>query len=242
MAQRFNRGSRPPKPVPKARPQPVPRPRKKQEIEEPPSDGWIATVGHPSQLDEILQGDWLKGFPDRRVAFVGRSNVGKSSLINKLMERKGLARVSRTPGKTRTLNFFRWPDENLILVDLPGYGFAKASPNERDRWQSMISVYLKADPGLSIVLVLLDARHGPTPADVEAVRFIARLGKPIAFVFTKSDELKNQKERAARKREGEAAVRELGAEGEGGALWISAREDFGMADLRTWLREAAVRP
>jgi GTP-binding protein len=232
MRRRFKSQPQKPKQAPRQRPKKRQRPSKLVEaIEESGGHGWIATVGHPSQVQEILTDGWLRGFAEPRVAMVGRSNVGKSSLINALMQERKLARVSNTPGKTRTLNFYRWPDQGMILVDLPGYGFAQAHARERHRWEEMIQTYLKSDPRLAGVLVLLDARHGPTPVDLEAIRFLSSAGVTATFVFTKSDELKTQQDRQRRRREADEALRNLGAEGEG-VLWISAKEGQGLHELR----------
>lgn len=129
-------------------------------------------------------------FPE--YAFIGRSNVGKSSLINMLCERKKLAKISGTPGKTQLINHFLI-NENIYLVDLPGYGFAKASKKEREKWDQMIHTYLNNRPNLLYTFVLLDSRLEAQKKDLE---FMARLGKkqiPFVMLFTKIDKLSSSK-------------------------------------------------
>ncbi len=121
------------------------------------------------------------------VSFAGRSNVGKSSLINKLFNRKGLAKVSSTPGKTATINFF--DAKNVHFVDLPGYGFAKVSKSEKERWASLIDGYFKQDRRHTLVCSLVDIRHDASPLDVSMLAFLQELELPYAVVFTKADKL-----------------------------------------------------
>lgn len=156
---------------------------------------------------KITSADFLKSaahpdqFPrDRRpeVAFVGRSNVGKSSLLNRLLGRKNLAKTSSTPGKTRTVNFF---DINGVLyfVDLPGYGFAKVPKSVKEKWDALMLSYLKERPPLRLVIQLIDIRHAPTPKDVEMIDFLAEAEVPTLLVATKSDKLSaKQRENALR--------------------------------------------
>lgn len=164
-----------------------------------------------------------------RFAFVGRSNVGKSSLINSILKSKNLARVSRQPGKTRDIHFFLWNKEAIILADLPGYGFAKVSNSERKRWVETIQEYMENDSGLLKVLVLMDARHAPTREDEQALEYFHP--DQVAIVLTKFDALKNQKERAKRKKEVESKFpsREL--------HWVSAKEGTGIKELCGWLKK-----
>ncbi len=130
-----------------------------------------------------------KGVPE--FAFVGRSNVGKSSLINKILNRKSLARVSATPGKTITINFYDI-DETIFLVDLPGYGYAKRSRDEVKSWGDMIESYLSQRPQLRQIFLLVDSRHAPTKDDVMMLEWIrtARPNEPVCVVATKMDKLK----------------------------------------------------
>jgi GTP-binding protein len=130
------------------------------------------------------------------VAFSGRSNVGKSSLLNKLVRRKALARVSQTPGKTREINFFRVNDA-FYLVDLPGYGYARVSKTMRDRWRQIIERYLRTSRTLRGIVQLVDARHPPTPDDLRMLDFLSEIELPTLVVLTKIDKLR-VKERAER--------------------------------------------
>ncbi len=126
------------------------------------------------------------GLPE--VAFAGRSNVGKSTLLNRLVRRRALARVSRTPGRTQEINFFRVNDA-FILVDLPGYGYARVSKERRDQWRPLIEGYLSSTPSLRGVVQLIDVRHEPTPDDRAMLDFLAGLALPTLVVATKIDKL-----------------------------------------------------
>lgn len=127
--------------------------------------------------------------PERiEIAFSGRSNVGKSTLINKLFNRKNLARVSAVPGKTATINFYGL--ENLYFVDLPGYGYAKVAKSEKERWSGLIEGYLNADRDLRLVFQLIDMRHPPTSDDLHMINFLIEAELPFVIVLTKADKLK----------------------------------------------------
>ncbi len=137
--------------------------------------------------------------PDRpEYAFIGRSNVGKSSLINLLTKQKNLAKTSGTPGKTQLINHFdiessgalRGPKEKWYLVDLPGYGYAKRSISDRNRWEQMIDGYLRKRENLMQVFVLIDSRHTPQKNDLEFVNQLDHWEIPFSLVFTKSDKEK----------------------------------------------------
>ena len=121
------------------------------------------------------------------IALVDRSNVGKSSLINRLLQRKALARTSNTPGKTATINFYRC--DTLRLVDLPGYGYAKVSGAERQRWDELIQAYFDGKRPLALVLQLLDVRHPITRDDETMLRYLTESGLPFSIVLTKTDKL-----------------------------------------------------
>ncbi|WP_319402616.1 ribosome biogenesis GTP-binding protein YihA/YsxC [uncultured Anaeromusa sp.] len=141
-------------------------------------------------------------FPEEalpEVAFIGRSNVGKSSLINSLCRHRGLARTSGTPGKTQTINFFkvlmREGEERLPfhLVDLPGYGYAKTGQEKRKIWSRFIADYFTQSPYLRLVCLLVDIRHAPMPSDIEMFRRLADKGLPLQLILTKADKIsKNQ--------------------------------------------------
>lgn len=132
------------------------------------------------------------------VAMSGRSNVGKSSLINRLLQRKALARTSATPGKTATINFYRL--DTLRLVDLPGYGYAKVSQAEKKKWKDLIGGYFSEDRDLRLVIQLIDMRHPPSKDDYMMLDALAESGVPFLVVLTKSDKLKKG-ERARREAE-----------------------------------------
>ncbi len=125
--------------------------------------------------------------PDKpEYAFIGRSNVGKSSLINMLTGKKGLAKTSSSPGKTQLLNHFLINDE-WYLVDLPGYGYAKVSKDSRESWRRMINFYFKERENLTCVFSLIDSRHEPLKQDLEFINHLGTLGVPFVLVFTKTD-------------------------------------------------------
>ncbi len=130
------------------------------------------------------------------VAVVGRSNVGKSSVINKLLGRKNLARVSATPGKTRALHFYRI-ENRYHLVDLPGYGYARVSKAERKQWSATIEKYLKGRPTLRLVVLLRDLVVGPQDVDTRVAEWLAEFGVPVVEVLTKADKVKRSKRHKA---------------------------------------------
>ncbi|XVN42881.1 MAG: ribosome biogenesis GTP-binding protein YihA/YsxC [Candidatus Rickettsia vulgarisii] len=123
------------------------------------------------------------------VAFVGKSNVGKSSLINSICNHSGLARVSNTPGRTRQINFFSLADK-LVLVDLPGYGFAEVPAKVKQQWEILISHYLKTSTNLRLVNLLIDARRGIKLNDMEVMKLLLSYNKNFQIVLTKSDKLR----------------------------------------------------
>lgn len=134
-------------------------------------------------------------YPDENImeiAFAGRSNVGKSSFINSMLGRKNLARTSSSPGKTRTINFYNIDDE-LRLVDLPGYGYARVSKEEKSSWAKIINEYLESRENLKEVFLLVDIRHDPTKQDIEMFRFIKEAGFVGIVVATKSDKISKSK-------------------------------------------------
>jgi GTP-binding protein len=122
------------------------------------------------------------------VAFAGRSNVGKSSLLNTLVRRKAFARVSRTPGRTREINFFR-VNNTFVLVDLPGYGYARISKTKKAEWRPMIESYLRRTTQLRGIVLLLDIRREPSEDDRAMLDFLAELGVPTIVALTKADKL-----------------------------------------------------
>ena len=122
------------------------------------------------------------------IAFAGRSNVGKSSLLNKLVRRKAFARVSNTPGRTREINFFE-VNRRFVLVDLPGYGYARISKDRRAEWRPLIEGYLRGSTNLRGVVLLIDARRDPSDDDVQMLDFLSELGTPTIVAITKVDKL-----------------------------------------------------
>ena len=125
------------------------------------------------------------------VAFAGRSNVGKSSLLNRLVRRKAFARVSNTPGRTREINFFK-VNGTFVLADLPGYGYAKISKTRKAEWLPLIEGYLRASTALRGVVQLLDCRHDPSEEDLQMLDFLADIGVPTVVVLTKVDKLRTR--------------------------------------------------
>ena len=170
------------------------------------------------------------------VAFAGRSNVGKSSLLNRLLRRKAFARVSRTPGRTRELNFFRLNDE-MVLVDLPGYGYAQVSKAQKADWRPLIEGYLRTSPQLRGVVQLLDVRRDPSPDDLDMLDFLAELGAPTVVVVTKTDKLTRT---AASARVG-ALARRLGLE-EDQVIAFSAQTGSGRDELAAAIRSLVAQP
>jgi len=166
------------------------------------------------------------------VAFVGRSNAGKSSLVNALTGRKSLARTSQTPGATRQINFFNLADR-LMLADLPGYGFAKRSKAEANSWQEMIFAYLRRRARLRRVLLLIDARRGVMDSDREVMALLDRAAVSYLLVLTKADELKTSERGPALASAGTEAAKHTAALA--GIQLTSALKGDGIAELRVHL-------
>lgn len=198
------------------------------------SKHWIAALSDISEFSGFLNGKFLKGHSWPRIAMIGRSNVGKSSLINVLLGSRE-AKVSKEPGKTRQIHFYLWEEGDKIFADLPGYGYARASHQERERWSQFIDAYLREDENLEQAIVLLDARHGPTDLDIEAIRFLSLTGIPVNFVFSKVDALKNQAERAKRRKDVARVLKELGFDPEK-AFWVSSHTRVGLKELTEGLK------
>ena len=133
-------------------------------------------------------GGWRPATELPEIAFAGRSNVGKSSLLNRLVRRKAFARVSRTPGRTREINFFK-VNEQFILADLPGYGYARISREKKADWKPLIEGYLRLTPALAGVVQLLDIRREPSKDDVAMLDYLAELEIPTVVVLTKIDKI-----------------------------------------------------
>ena len=125
---------------------------------------------------------------EKEICFCGRSNVGKSSLLNKLCNRKALAKVGSMPGKTTTINFF-FAGEGYMLVDLPGYGYAKRSESEKHRWAELMEYYFNSERNIVLAVLLLDIRHNPSNEDMQMLDFLMQTNTPFVTVLTKKDKL-----------------------------------------------------
>ncbi|MCF8060935.1 MAG: ribosome biogenesis GTP-binding protein YihA/YsxC [Deltaproteobacteria bacterium] len=163
------------------------------------------------------------------VAFAGRSNVGKSSLINVLVQRRNLARTGSTPGRTQSINFFSL-DDRLHLVDLPGYGFARVPREVQQAWKPMVEAYLQERKTLRAVVVILDIRRDPSGGDLDLLQWLRAYGIPAVVVLTKADKLSRQK---AKSRAGKLG-RELATLSAGRPVLFSAKSREGRGDI--WRR------
>jgi len=182
---------------------------------------FVGSFGYPEPL------------PDTRhpeIALFGRSNVGKSSLINTLLGRGGVARVSKTPGKTRAANFFDI-NKSFVLVDMPGYGYAKLPKTEIERLRRLREQYLEADDRQSALVQLIDARHEPTELDVESVARLRESGRPLCLVFTKSDKVPKSSLRQTIAK----ALRHLAVTADTGVVPFSSMTGQGKAELWAWI-------
>ena len=172
------------------------------------------------------------------IVFVGRSNVGKSSLLNALTGRVGLAKVSTTPGKTQLINFFRI-DERMRFVDLPGYGYAKVSASMRDSWSALIRSYFDAGRPIALVLQLVDSRLPLQDSDADMIAWFIERQMPLQIVVTKIDKL-NQSERVKQGRTLLSSIRDLGCGST--LLGFSALKGIGRAELLKAIVTAAGGP
>jgi GTP-binding protein len=185
---------------------------------------FAGAIGQIGQAEPVT----VEGLP--QVAFAGRSNVGKSSLINRLLgrTRTPIARVSQNPGKTQEINFYsvRGDPGDFCLVDLPGYGYAKVPQAIRAKWRPLINSYFTSSERLVGVVQLIDMRHGPTPDDLQAIDYLGELAVPALFVLTKADKL------SATRREGalEKIPRQLMVEPDQ-VLPVSAHDGRGIEEL-----------
>lgn len=164
------------------------------------------------------------------IALVGRSNVGKSSLINALAQRKSLAKTSKSPGATRLLNAFEVgvDDSGRWLMDLPGYGFARVSKAEQQRWAVMLNTYIEERENLVSILLLIDSEIGPTSLDLQTLEWLKHLNREICFVATKADKVRPAK--SSRRRVDLA--QKLGVD-RSEILWVSANKGTGIGELRS---------
>ncbi len=165
---------------------------------------------------------------------MGRSNVGKSSLLNALAQHKGLAKTSKTPGATRLLNAFEvgTPDSGRWLMDLPGYGYAKVSKAEQRKWATMLNCYVEQRENLTAVLLLIDGEIGPTPLDLQTVEWLDHLQREIVYVATKADKVRPAK----RQRRRTELAAKLGVERRD-VRWVSADKGQGIPELRSLVLE-----
>lgn len=170
------------------------------------------------------------------VALAGRSNVGKSSLLNALVRRRGLARVSKTPGRTQMVNFFNWQNR-LSLVDLPGYGYARAPRGAVRAWTHLTATYLAERVELSAVVMLINAEHGIKPADAEFVEFLAELRRPVRCVLTKVDRIPSHGVEPRRQSVEEALVRTCPVF-VGPVVAASSKTGVGLAEVRDLVHDA----
>jgi GTP-binding protein len=187
----------------------------------------ISAVG-PSQYPE-------DALPE--IALAGRSNVGKSSLINRMISRKNLARTSSQPGKTQTLNYYRI-NQDLYFVDLPGYGYAKVSKTKREQWGKFIEDYLMNRETLKLVLQLVDLRHPPSKDDQAMYEWLQHIDVPVCVVATKADKIPKSKWA----KHGKIVRETLGMPSGGGLLLFSSEEGMGKEELWTILESAIGYP
>ena len=172
--------------------------------------------------------------PERiEIAFAGHSNVGKSTLINKLFNRKNLARVSSVPGKTATINFYGL--ENIYFVDLPGYGYAQVAKSEKERWAELIEGYLASDRDIRLVFMLVDSRHAPTKDDIHMINYLIDQEMPFVLVLTKVDKLK----KTEREKRMEAFKQEIPYFDEMHSIPFSSQTYEGVEELRSIIEEIA---
>lgn len=190
-----------------------------------------AAYGTQGQLPESI-------LPE--ISFVGRSNVGKSSLMNKIFGRKGLVKVSSTPGKTTTINFFKVDNkttgaQGAMFVDLPGYGYAQVAKSEKGRWSQLIESYFLQDRRFALVVSLIDIRHDASKLDLEMLAFLQKHELPYMVVFTKADKLS----RAQQQKQIAALCKQLASVGADPiVLACSSENGQGIDDLRALIEDA----
>lgn len=168
------------------------------------------------------------------IAFAGRSNVGKSSLLHKLFNRKGLAKVSQTPGKTATINFFAV--DGARLVDLPGYGYAQVAKSEKHRWSELIEGYFNQDRNFALVVSLVDIRHAASDLDENMIGFLQEAGLPFAVALTKADKLSRQQQMKQKA----ALVKQLDLDADTPLVVCSSANGTGIDELRALIKNAAL--
>ena len=170
------------------------------------------------------------------IAFAGRSNVGKSTLINKIMNRKSLARVSAVPGKTATINFYKV--DSIRIVDLPGYGYAKVAKSEKHRWADLIEGYLDSERDLRLIFLLIDMRHAPSKDDLQMIHYLVERELPFVIILTKADKLKPTE----RKRRMAAFAEEIPYFNDIHIVPFSSMTREGVEEIRAMITEIAENP
>jgi GTP-binding protein len=188
-------------------------------------------LGSAGRADQLPKGPWPE------IAFAGRSNVGKSTMINRLLSRRNLAHTSSTPGRTRTINFYQ-VNGRFLFVDLPGYGYAKVSRALKDAWWGLVESYLTGRDQLRGVIHIVDARHAPTPQDGELQAFLNAASVPSLLVLTKADKVPRGERAAAR----EAAARTLALPSAEAALFFSAETGEGVPEVWRAIEERLRTP
>ncbi|CAM2008751.1 ribosome biogenesis GTP-binding protein YihA/YsxC [Acanthopleuribacter pedis] len=170
--------------------------------------------------------------PIPHFVFAGRSNVGKSSLLNSLLNRKKLAKTSQTPGKTRLVNYFLINDQ-FFFVDIPGYGYAKVSKQEQEKWGSLIEDYLTETPFIGVIFLLLDIRHDPSVHDRQMIDWLRATGFPFRIILTKADKLSRNKGLQQQRN----LAKQLGMSNTD-LIVTSSQNGNGMRDVWTFLNQA----
>jgi len=160
------------------------------------------------------------------VVFSGKSNVGKSSMINRLIGRKSLARVSSAPGKTASVNFYNCGF--FRLIDLPGYGYAKVSKQDKEHWSELVEGFFASERNIALVVQLVDARHAPSEGDLQMIKYLMHMGLPFVVALTKSDKLKKNTEFAKRQIEVPEELGFCGAK----IIFTSAESTLGFDELK----------
>jgi len=186
-------------------------------------------LADPKQLSGLFKGSFLKGNGSPRILWMGRSNVGKSSLINAMLKKK-MAQTSNQPGKTKALYFYFWQEARKILVDFPGYGYALQAKSERNHWKNLIEAYLEVETHWERAVLVLDARHGPTQSDLQAMEFLSLQSNPVTLVFSKVDTLKSQSQKVARLKEVSCLLAQWELSPDR-VFWVSAHTSVGLQAL-----------
>ncbi len=195
----------------------------------------LVTMGAVDQIANVVKGKSCAGRMEGRVVAVGKSNAGKSTLLNYLMKRK-LCQISKQPGKTRLIHCYYAEPIKKIFVDLPGYGFAKAARSDQNRWASFVEAYLDADGHIEKLLFIMDSRRVPTEDDLHALDFFFHAKTEVVFVLSKADQLKSQAERSSQKKKWDEFLKKhFSGETLPSIFWVSAVTGDGMKGLEKYL-------